>query len=198
MNLLIQNTNKVFLFVRDFFYEKILNLYYKIKVRILNNVIIRSNSFIDIDTFSMLWKHIYIWQNSIITKTKIGNYCSIAPNVSIGLWEHDITKISLDGQLYDDGSSLTQKDCIIWNNVRICVWSIIRRWVNIGDGAVVWANSFVNKDVPPYAVVAWSPAKIIKYRFTDNKIVKIQLSERRKFNLNDAKKIIDQLETDTI
>ena len=190
--------NKVLFFTRDFFYEQLLNFYYILKVRILNNVVVRSNSFIDIDTFSMLWKHIYIWQNSIITKTKIGNYCSIAPNVSIGLWEHDITKISLDGQLYDDGSSLTQKDCVIWNNVRICVGSIIRRWVNIGDGAVVWANSFVNQDVPPYAVVAWSPAKIIKYRFTDNKIIKIQSSEWRKFNLNDAKKIINQLETDTI
>jgi virginiamycin A acetyltransferase len=35
----------------------------------------------------------------------------------------------------------------------------------IGDGAVVGAGAVVAKDVPPYAIVAGVPAKVIKYRF---------------------------------
>jgi serine acetyltransferase len=34
--------------------------------------------------------------------------------------------------------------------------------VNIGDNAIIAANSFVNKDVPAGATVAGCPAKIIK------------------------------------
>ena len=45
------------------------------------------------------------------------------------------------------------------------------RGVTIGDGAVVGANAVVTRDVPPYAVVAGNPAKIIKYRF-DSPIIK--------------------------
>ncbi len=41
----------------------------------------------------------------------------------------------------------------------------IMRGVSIGDGAVVAARSVVTKDVPPYAIVAGVPARIIKYRF---------------------------------
>ncbi|MGR6086949.1 MAG: acyltransferase [Arcticibacter sp.] len=36
--------------------------------------------------------------------------------------------------------------------------------VRIGKGAIVAAGSVVNKDVPPYCVVAGVPAKVIKYR----------------------------------
>jgi acetyltransferase-like isoleucine patch superfamily enzyme len=52
----------------------------------------------------------------------------------------------------------------IGNDVWVGAHSIILRGVTIGDGAVVAANSVVTQDVPPYAVVAGSPAKIVKYR----------------------------------
>ncbi len=38
----------------------------------------------------------------------------------------------------------------------------------IGDGAMVASNSVVVKNVPPYAIVGGNPAKIIKYRFSEN------------------------------
>lgn len=65
---------------------------------------------------------------------------------------------------------------IIGNDVWIGVGSIIRRGVTIGNGAVIGANSFVNKDVPPYAFAVGSPARVIKYRFKKEMIEKIEES----------------------
>ena len=52
----------------------------------------------------------------------------------------------------------------IGSNVWVGAHTIILRGVTIGDGAVIGANSVVTEDVPPYAIVAGSPAKLVKYR----------------------------------
>jgi carbonic anhydrase/acetyltransferase-like protein (isoleucine patch superfamily) len=39
--------------------------------------------------------------------------------------------------------------------------------LTIGDGAVVATGAVVTKDVPPYAIVGGTPAKVIKYRFSE-------------------------------
>ena len=44
----------------------------------------------------------------------------------------------------------------------------------IGNGAVIGANSVVAKDVPPYAIVVGNPARVIKYRFDEEIIKKLQ------------------------
>lgn len=50
----------------------------------------------------------------------------------------------------------------------ICSHSIILPGIKIGKGAVVASNAVVTKDVPPFAVVAGVPAKVIKYREEKN------------------------------
>ena len=45
--------------------------------------------------------------------------------------------------------------------------------VKISNGAVVAAGSVVSKDVPPYAIVAGNPAKVVKYRFNEEQIEKL-------------------------
>ena len=50
-------------------------------------------------------------------------------------------------------------DCWINSNVTLI------SGVTIGDGAVVLAGAVVTRDVPPYAIVAGIPAKVIKYRY---------------------------------
>jgi acetyltransferase-like isoleucine patch superfamily enzyme len=54
---------------------------------------------------------------------------------------------------------LTEKDCIIGNDVWIGVDSIIRRGVTVGNGAVIGANSVVTKDVPPLRYCGWKSSK---------------------------------------
>ena len=57
-----------------------------------------------------------------------------------------------------------EKHIIIGNNVWIGANSILVSGVKINDGAIVAAGSVVTKEVPTNAIVAGSPAKIIKYR----------------------------------
>lgn len=48
---------------------------------------------------------------------------------------------------------------------------------SIGDGAVVAAGAVVNKPVPPYAVVAGNPARVVRYRFDPRTVAEL-LAER--------------------
>ena len=91
-------------------------------------------------------------------------------------------------------NELTKDKIIIGNDVWIGTDSIIRRGVTIGDGAVIGANSFVNKDVPPFAVVAGNPAKLIRYRFSQKKIDCILKSEWWLLDLEQARIAVEKLE----
>ena len=46
--------------------------------------------------------------------------------------------------------------------------------IHVGDGAIIGAGSIVTKDVPPYAVVAGNPARVIRYRFEEETIRKLE------------------------
>ena len=130
--------------------------------------------------------------NHVIT----GNYCSFAADVQIGGMEHPLYEYSTSAQLYKD-KCISEKDTIIGNDVWIAAGAIIRQGVIIGDGAVIGANSFVNADVPPYAIVAGSPAKIIKYRFEKTVIAQIQATNYWNLSPKHARMILDNLK-DTI
>jgi acetyltransferase-like isoleucine patch superfamily enzyme len=56
---------------------------------------------------------------------------------------------------------------VIGNDVWIGDEVAIKGGVNIGDGAVIGARSVVTRDVPPYAIVASSPARVVRMRFPD-------------------------------
>ncbi|MFV9930944.1 MAG: hypothetical protein AB8V03_02215 [Francisella endosymbiont of Hyalomma asiaticum] len=38
--------------------------------------------------------------------------------------------------------------------------------ITIGEGAILASNTIVTKNVEPYSIVAGSPAKLLKYRFS--------------------------------
>jgi len=164
-----------------------------LKTIIGKNSIINKHSELDADC--KIGSRVYIGKSCYLTKVTIGNYCSIANNVSIGQGEHDLSKISTNSLFYNDAyHKLTKKICIIGHDVWIGVDAIILRDVKIGNGAVIGANSVVTKDVPAYAVVVGSPAKVIKYRFSDLKIKNIEKSKWWNYDLEVAKKIINKLE----
>lgn len=61
---------------------------------------------------------------------------------------------------------------IIGNDVWIGANVVIMPGVNIGDGAIIGAGAVVTKDVDDYAIVGGCPAKLIRYRFSEEKIKK--------------------------
>lgn len=110
----------------------------------------------------------------------IGNYCSIAHNVSFLInIDHNyeyvstypITKICSTWK--HACLELNKGQIIIGNDVWIGRSATILDGVCIGNGAIVAANSVVTKNVPPYAIVAGNPAKIVKYRFSEDIIHKL-------------------------
>jgi virginiamycin A acetyltransferase len=56
-------------------------------------------------------------------------------------------------------------DTVIGNDVWVGMEAIIMPGVAIGDGAVVAARAVVTRDVPPYAIAAGNPARVVKLRF---------------------------------
>lgn len=109
-------------------------------------------------------------------KLIIGNFCSIAPDVTFLLAsEHGYKNISTFPFkvkfMGEENEALSKGSIIVEDDVWIGYGAIIFSGVKIGQGAIIGAGSIVTKDVPPYAIVGGNPAKIIKYRF-DEKIIK--------------------------
>lgn len=157
------------------------------------NAVIMPNS--SIDQNCVIGEYTYIGHNCFLTKAIIGRYCSIANNVSIGSGDHNLTRISTSSIFYQNPyEELTKKECLIGHDVWIGVDAIIKRGVKVGNGCVIGANSFVNKDIPDFAIAVGSPAKIIGYRFSPINIQKIKNSKWWEYSFNDAQKIFLTLE----
>lgn len=133
----------------------------------------------------------YIGDNSFV-KANIGRFCSIANNVHFITGFHPLNdNISTSPVFYSTKGQLpfhfankdyyqekNEKTYIVEDNVWIGHGAIILNGSKIGEGAVIGAGAIVTKDVPPYAVVAGTPAKIIRYRFSNQiiqEIVELQM-----------------------
>ena len=66
--------------------------------------------------------------------------------------------------------SIRKIDVKIGNDCWIGANATILGGVEISDGAVVLANAWVTKDVPPYTIVGGTPAKIIGKRYSDKEV----------------------------
>lgn len=123
-------------------------------------------------------------------KLILGNYCSIAQNVSFILdAEHNTKTLSTFpfkvACLQKVKHEATSKgDIVVKDDVWIGYGSIILSGVHIGQGAVIAAGSVVSHDVPPYAIVGGVPARLIKYRFSEEMTKKLLNFDFSK--LNDA------------
>lgn len=127
---------------------------------------------------------------------KIGHYCSIAPNVTFVVSaDHSVDTISTyPFRVYcadQDLEGVSKGDIIIGDDVWIGCNATILSGATIGQGAVIAAGAVITKDVPPYAIVGGTPARIIKYRFSEEVIKK--LLEIDYAQLTDAK-VRDNLE----
>jgi acetyltransferase-like isoleucine patch superfamily enzyme len=123
------------------------------------------------------------WANKD-AKLLVGNFCSIAGNVNIYLggnhrtdWVTTYPFGCVHKHIFNnfngDGHPSTKGDVIIGNDVWIGDNVTIMSGVTIGDGVVIANKSHVVKNVEPYSLVGGNPAKLIKYRFTQEQIEKL-------------------------
>lgn len=111
-------------------------------------------------------------------RLEVGSFTSFAADVKVFLGgEHRIDWVTTYpfSSRWDSAKSIaghprTKGDVRIGNDVWIGTEALIFSGVCIGDGAVVGARAVVTKNVPPYAIVAGNPAKLIRYRFSKEQI----------------------------
>jgi virginiamycin A acetyltransferase len=129
--------------------------------------------------------HIISWdsrkENGELPQVIIGKYCSIATNCSFILCNHLINRVTTapcPRNLFSHGkggkSSYSKGDIVIENDVWMGANCTIVDGITIANGAVIAAGAVVVKSVPPYAIVGGNPAKIIKYRFSEEIIAKLE------------------------
>ncbi len=65
------------------------------------------------------------------------------------------------------------RDTVIGHDVWFGWRTTILPGVTIGSGAIIAAGAVVHADVPPYAVVAGNPGRVVKTRFSDADIARL-------------------------
>ncbi len=127
----------------------------------------------------------YVGRKSRIIHADVGKFCSIAGEVKVGMATHTLNKLSTS-PIFSEKKNSTHyswvnisnvnpyKRVIVGNDVWIGVRAMIIGGNSIGNGAVIAAGAIVTKDVPPYAIVAGVPAKVIRYRFSNDIIERLE------------------------
>lgn len=111
-------------------------------------------------------------------KLTIGSYCSIAHGVKFLMGgEHSYKYVSTypfrNNIMKVQGDTYNKGDVVIADDVWIGEDTMFLSGVTVGQGAVIAAGSVVVKDIPPYAVVGGNPARVIKYRCSEERIAEL-------------------------
>jgi acetyltransferase-like isoleucine patch superfamily enzyme len=148
------------------------------------NVLYENSKVVD----SIIGYGTYLAEGSYIQSASIGKYCSIGPNVLFAIGTHPTrTFVSTHPAFFStkkqSGFSYAKsvmfcedekfadfngKSIFIGNDVWIGASVTVLPGVSIGDGAIIAAGTTVYKNVEPYAVVAGSPMKVLRKRFSEH------------------------------
>lgn len=144
-------------------------------------------------------------RSSFASSVKVGRYCAIGPNVEVMGVNHPMQRLSISGLDYSvrphfkaarsdfgkgpdivkRGKDFSFRPPSIGNDVWIGQDVLIAQGIHIGTGAIVGARSVVTKDVPPYSIVAGTPAVVKKMRFPEPLIERLLGSQWWNYNFVD-------------
>lgn len=142
----------------------------------------------------------YTGQYCFLQNVSLSKFVNIAACVRIGATDHPYDRPSLHHFTYrptmygwakeDDWNFFQERESKttnIGNDTWLGHGAIILPGVQVGDGAIVAAGSVVTKNVSPYAIVAGVPAKVIKYRFSEEIIEKLKYIQWWDWPIEDIK-----------
>lgn len=134
----------------------------------------------------------YIASGCNIHYAKIGKFCAIGKNVQICLGKHPIDYVSIhpafyslekqSGFTYTDKQRYEEHEFVddekkyvvdIGNDVWIGNNVMIMDGITVGDGAIIASGAIVTKDVPAYSIVMGQPARVNKFRFSEEVVKRL-------------------------
>ncbi len=130
---------------------------------------------------STIGRMTYTGSDTSIMWAEIGSFCCISRLIDIGGNEHNYHAVTMmptyefknlsGGMAKHPEEEMIRVGNDVWIGAGV---SIVRKpGLTIGDGAVLGGGAVVTKSVPPYAIVAGVPAKVIGYRFSDEIIAEL-------------------------
>ena len=136
---------------------------------------------------SIFGEHSFCGYDCSFINCTVGRFCSIASRVVVGGARHPIEYVSTSPVFLSHKESIKKKysrheyhweaRTLIGSDVWIGEGVFVKGGITIGTGAVIGMGSVVTKDVPPYAIFAGNPARLIRFRFSDEVIDGLLRSE---------------------
>ena len=124
-----------------------------------------------------------------INNLRAGRYCSISDGVSIGTHEHPTDWLTTSRTAYypevngwdslmlgEEARGLASRIKVYSGSCPVTtlgadVWigqgAFLKSGIRVGTGAIIGARATVLKDVPPYAIMVGTPARVVRLRFAD-------------------------------
>ncbi|MCG2586663.1 CatB-related O-acetyltransferase [Massilia sp. TS11] len=158
-----------------------------VNTELVDNVTVDKGSCV---TRSRLGRYFGLGCFSFVANSHIGRYCTFGARVSVGAFSHPTNWLSIHEFQYRDCSAI-YGDTIMHGSMNLAppnapteighdVWigdnACVRTGVRIGTGAIIGMGAIVTKDVPPYAIVAGNPARVLRYRFAPELIERLLAS----------------------
>lgn len=133
-------------------------------------------------------KYTCVGRISTIQEAKIGSFCALADYMTIGCDDHDYKMLTTHPFWHDTSWGISEdtelaktyrekefsQPCEIGNDVWIGSNVTVCRNVRIGNGCVIGAGAVITKDIPPYSVVVGVPGRVIRKRFSEDVIARLE------------------------